>query len=187
MYLFYLFIYSGRLILEDHTESSWFNNSGFDSGSQTNTPSPAHAVCLPHLSHLIQLISSLVQTARPRVLLNSYLCIILSFPRISAPPPQDARKGCTEKTRRGGTESSEIIYLAPFSVTSELTSCAKWIWPYIVKLCFLRHSKYIIKQDTLLRYMTCMVHLNCKGKIYIKIITTDEKPDDNLHVRQVCR
>ncbi len=32
-----------------------------------STPSPAHFVCLPHLSHLIQLISSLVETARPEV------------------------------------------------------------------------------------------------------------------------
>ncbi len=65
MYLFYFIMYSGKCILEDHTESSWLYNSGLDSGSQTNTPSPAHFVCLPHLSHLIQLISSLVQTARP--------------------------------------------------------------------------------------------------------------------------
>ncbi len=28
------------------------------------TPSPAHFVCLPYLTHLIQLISSLVETAR---------------------------------------------------------------------------------------------------------------------------
>ncbi len=33
--------------------------------------------------------------------------------------------------------------------------------------------------------MTCMVYLNCKGKIYILIITTDEKGEENLHVHQV--
>ncbi|XP_052461224.1 rabenosyn-5-like isoform X3 [Carassius gibelio] len=32
-----------------------------------STPSPEHFVCLPHLSHLIQLISSLLETARPEV------------------------------------------------------------------------------------------------------------------------
>ncbi len=32
-----------------------------------STPSPAHFACLPHLSHLIQLISSLVEPARPEV------------------------------------------------------------------------------------------------------------------------
>ncbi len=35
-------------------------------GSQW-TPSPAHFACFPHLSHLIQIISSLLETTRPEV------------------------------------------------------------------------------------------------------------------------
>ncbi len=39
----------------------WFSNRSW------STPSPAYFVCLSHLSHLVQLISSLVETARPEV------------------------------------------------------------------------------------------------------------------------
>ncbi len=39
----------------------WFSNLSW------STSSPAHFVCLLHLSHLIQLISSSVETARPEV------------------------------------------------------------------------------------------------------------------------
>ncbi len=39
----------------------WFSNLSW------STPSPAHFVCLPHRSHLIQQMSSLVETAKPEV------------------------------------------------------------------------------------------------------------------------
>ncbi len=39
----------------------WFSNLS------NKHPCPAHVVCLPHLSHLIQLISSLVETVRPEM------------------------------------------------------------------------------------------------------------------------
>ncbi len=39
----------------------WFSNLSW------RTPSPAHFVCLPYLTHLIQLISSLVETARHKL------------------------------------------------------------------------------------------------------------------------
>ncbi len=49
--------------------------------SEDHLPRPAHVVCLPHLSHLIQLISSLVQTARPAVAVSDIerhtTCVVL--------------------------------------------------------------------------------------------------------------
>ncbi len=48
----------------------------YTSGSQTcpSTPSPAHFACLPHRSHLSELISSLVETARPEC-----VCAVLGY------------------------------------------------------------------------------------------------------------
>ncbi len=46
---------------------AWFHRHGLDQcfpNLSWRTPSPAHFVCLPYLTHLIQLISSLVETAR---------------------------------------------------------------------------------------------------------------------------
>ncbi len=138
MYLFYFIMYSGKCILEDHTESSWFYNSGLDSGSQTNTPSPAHFVCLPHLSHLIQLISSLVQTARPG---GASQFLFVHHPFLSS-YLSSTPSGCEERVhgknarRRDWIRWNDISSVAPFSVTSELTSCAKWICPCVLKVCF---------------------------------------------------
>ncbi len=54
------------------------------------------------------------------VLLNTYLCTLVSFPRVLAPPLQDAR----ERREDGGIQSHQVIII----------SCAKWICPYVVKI-----------------------------------------------------
>jgi len=94
----------------------------------------------------------------PWVLLKSYLCILASFPRVSAPPPV----GCEgrlqgKKMWMEELKKSFFLYIGILDHSSD-TSQLHQQRSKNLPLC-------IIKQDCLLKYVRCVVYKNCKGKV----------------------
>jgi len=95
--------------------------------------SDAEAPELKGETHPIDTSANLLKAHTQRVLLNSYLCILVSFPRVSAPPP-GAREGCKERKGVRSKRFYTLEYLITRASLHSIISSAQRMWPYVVEV-----------------------------------------------------